>query len=103
MKSKKNVQVEESLEEVAVALSRMESPDEIRRFLSEICTDSECRDIALRWHLMKMLADGVPQRTISKELGLSLCKITRGSKYMKDDTSVFRRFVVQAMGSTQDT
>ncbi len=100
MKSKKNAQVEESLKEVAVALSEMESPDEIRRFLSEICTDSECRDIALRWHLMKMLADGVPQRTISKELGLSLCKITRGSKYMKDETSIFRRFVTKAMGAT---
>ncbi len=83
--------------EVASALSQMESPKEIRRFLGEICTDSECRDIALRWHLMKMLADSVPQRTISKDLGLSLCKITRGSKYMKDDTSIFRRFIVQTM------
>ncbi len=98
MKNGKSARVEESLMEVAGALSEMNSPNEIRRFLGEICTDSECRDIALRWHLMKMLAEGIPQRTISKELGLSLCKITRGSKYMKDETSIFRRFIVKAMG-----
>lgn len=97
MKNSQCTREEKSLLEVASALSKMESPEEIRRFLGEICTESECRDIALRWHLMKMLADGVPQRTISKELGLSLCKITRGSKYMKDATSIFRRFIVQAM------
>lgn len=95
---KKNGEIDETnLMEVAEAFAAMKSPAEVRRFLGEICTDSECRDIALRWHLMKQLAGGVPQRTIAKDLGLSLCKITRGSKYVKDETSIFRKLVFHAM------
>lgn len=82
--------------EVATALASMRSPEDVRRFLGELCTDSECRNIALRWHLMKLLAEGVPQRKIASDLGLSLCKITRGSKYVRDETSIFRRHVVKA-------
>lgn len=97
MKKKTGVIDEANMMEVAEALTSMNTPSEVRRFLSEICTDSECRDIALRWHLMKKLSDGVPQRAIARELGLSLCKITRGSKYMKDETSLFRQLVLKAM------
>ena len=88
---------EASMMEVAEAFASLKTADEVRRFLGEICTPSECRDIALRWLLMKELLNGVPQRTIAKHLGLSLCKITRGSKYMKDETSPFRRLVLRCL------
>ena len=88
---------ETSMREVAEAFASLKTAAEVRRFLGELCTPSECRDIALRWHLMKRLLDGVPQRTIAKDLGLSLCKITRGSKYMKDEASLFRRLVLRCL------
>lgn len=95
MKENRRVLIEENLQEIAVALAGMQSADEIRHFIGEIWTPTECRDIALRWLLMKLLVEGIPQRTIARDLGVSLCKITRGSKYMKDDTSVFRRVVLE--------
>jgi TrpR family trp operon transcriptional repressor len=98
MKSRKKEIDEENLMELSEALSELRSPKDVRRFLGEICTDSECRDIARRWHLMKYLAEGVPQRKIARTLNLSLCKITRGSKYIKDETSLFRNAVLKAMG-----
>ncbi|NLE41869.1 MAG: transcriptional regulator [Lentisphaerae bacterium] len=85
------------MREVAEAFASLKTADDVRRFLGELCTPSECRDIALRWHLMKRLLDGVPQRAIAKDLGLSLCKITRGSKYMKDEASLFRRLVLRCL------
>ena len=88
---------ETSMREVAEAFASLKTADDVRRFLGELCTPSECRDIALRWHLMKQLLDGVPQRAIAKDLGLSLCKITRGSKYMKDEASLFRRLVLRCL------
>ena len=97
MKNKTGAIDEANIIKVAEALASMKAASDVRRFLSEICTDSECRDIALRWHLMKKLSEGVPQRAIAKELGLSLCKITRGSKYMKNDASIFRQLVLKAM------
>ena len=88
---------ETSMREVAEAFASLKTADDVRRFLGELCTPSECRDIALRWHLMKRLLDGVPKRAIAKDLGLSLCKITRGSKYMKDEASLFRRLVLRCL------
>ena len=72
-------------------LSSISSPDEIRCFLQELLTENERLDIALRWHLLELLEEGVSQRKIADRLGVSLCKITRGSKLLKDDKSVARR------------
>ena len=88
---------EENLMELSEALARLRAPEEVRRFIEEVWTDSECRDVARRWHLMKLLAVGVPQREIAQRLKLSLCKITRGSKYIKDDTSLFRKAVMRTV------
>ena len=60
----------------------------MRRFFDEIFTSAERRDLALRWNLMKLLHAGVPQRRIAAKLGVSLCKITRGSRVLKGRGSV---------------
>jgi len=73
------------------ALSSISTPDEVRSFLQELLTDNERLDVALRWHLLELLNEGVSQRKIADELGVSLCKITRGSKILKDKESVARR------------
>lgn len=98
MKSNRHAHVEANLNELADAFAGMTDPRAVRRLLEELCTASECRDIALRWRLMKQLAEGRPQRAIARELGVSLCKITRGSKYMKDSESVFRQAVMRVLG-----
>ena len=43
---------------------------------------------------MRELLAGKSQRAIARELGLSLCKITRGAKYARDEDSLFRRAVL---------
>jgi TrpR family trp operon transcriptional repressor len=45
----------------------------------------------LRWTLLELLAGGVPQRKIAEDLQISLCKITRGSKIMKQRGAVTAR------------
>ena len=45
---------------------------------------------------MRELLAGKSQRAISRELGLSLCKITRGAKYARDEASLFRKAVLAA-------
>ena len=42
---------------------------------------------------VKLIDDGMSQRNIAKRLGLSLCKITRGSKELKKDNSAFKHFI----------
>ncbi len=81
---------------LAGVLSSIESPDEMRQFLRELLTPGEIRDITLRWTLLELLAGGVPQRKIAEDLQISLCKITRGSKIMKQRGAVTARVLREA-------
>jgi len=66
---------------------------DMEKFLMEILTENERRDLALRWELMRKLHKGTPQRAISAELGISLCKITRGSKILKSGNSIINKIL----------
>ena len=82
----------ESLNEIAGFLAKM-SEQEVRKFLDEILTSSEVSTLAKRWRIMKLLSQGVSQRVIAKKLNVSLCKVTRGAKILKDEKSVSRNLI----------
>jgi len=42
-----------------------------------------------------MLKEGRTQRAIAHELKVSLCKVTRGSKILKDKNSVITKYLVK--------
>lgn len=79
--------------ELVQILAEISDPREMEKFLNEILTENERKDLSLRWELMIKLHDGVPQRAIASELGISLCKITRGSKILKSGDSVISRLL----------
>lgn len=82
-----------NLTEISRALAAAEDPKLIEDFLYCLLTKSEADEIAKRWALVKDLAAGTPQRQIAQNLGLSLCKITRGSRELKKPGSAFRRML----------
>ncbi|MBM4165128.1 MAG: transcriptional regulator [Lentisphaerae bacterium] len=84
---------EEAVQAIASVFARVGSAAEMRRFFDEILTAAETRDLALRWLLLRKLRAGMPQRRIADELGISLCKITRGSKLLKNRKSVTVRML----------
>jgi TrpR family trp operon transcriptional repressor len=86
------------IREISKVLADITSPDDVEKFLYEILTDNERRDLSLRWELMKKLYKGVPQRSIASELGISLCRITRGSKILKSPDSVTGRLLASMPG-----
>ena len=59
----------------------------------EIFTPSELNTLRLRWMLLKMLNEGIPQREIASTLRVSLCKITRGSKLLKNSESILNEIL----------
>ena len=82
-----------ALNELSAALASVREPGGMLKFLEELHTPSELRDMALRWRLLKMLNEGRPQREIAKKLGISLCKITRGSRILKSRSSVIKKLI----------
>lgn len=79
--------------ELAAVFLRVRTRDDMERFLEEVFTRRELRDLGLRWRLMVMLRRGRTQRRIAADLGISLCKITRGARVLKDTRSVVRRLI----------
>jgi len=78
------------LHEIAASLAAIGDAALIRRFLESLLTPREREEIAGRWELVKLLERGESQRHVAKRLGMSLCKITRGSRELKKRDSAFK-------------
>ena len=78
--------------DIAAVLADLNNRSSIRHFLDALLTPPEKARIGLRWRLVCLLSAGVPQRVIAKKLGISLCKITRGSRELKIKPA-FRKIV----------
>lgn len=83
-----------ALKELAAVLANTRAPAAMRNLLEALLTPQERARLALRWRLVCLLASGMHQRTIARKLGISLCKITRGSRELKQ-RPVFRQKVNQ--------
>ena len=70
------------------AVLSLDSLEDVGQFFSDMFTPAELEDLSLRWKLLMDLHQGVTQRKISEKYGISLCKITRGSKLLKSKDTV---------------
>ena len=81
------------IRQMAEILARIEDPKLIEGFLRCLLTPHEAADVSGRWELVKRLDKGMSQRTIAHDLGMSLCKITRGSRELKRPGSALKRVI----------
>jgi TrpR family trp operon transcriptional repressor len=88
--------------EIAAVLARLRDPELIAGFLRAILTRRELEEVGGRWELVKLLARGDSQRSIAKQLGMSLCKITRGSRELKKRNSAFARVLGEYLNITKE-
>ena len=77
-----------NIKEISKIISNLKNDKEIYQVLNELLTDSEIDVLSKRWQILKMLTNGATQREIAKDLGVSLCKVTRGSKLLKENSIV---------------
>ena len=82
-----------SIKEISKIINEMKSSKEVFNFLLEILTNSEVETLSKRWRIVKMLKEGKSQREIAKELQVSLCKVTRGAKILKNKNSVITKIL----------
>ena len=71
----------------------MNDKKDLRQFVLEILTESELADLSKRWRIIKMLNSGYTQREIAKELNVSLCKVTRGAKILKNKNAIVKKYL----------
>lgn len=78
---------------VAEVLASISDSKEMQQLLQELLTEKELDALQLRWELMRQLKEGKTQREIARDLHVSLCKVTRGNKILKDTNSVTNRML----------
>ena len=88
-----------AIDQISAVLAKIDDRKLIRDFLICILTGYEIKEIAGRWELVKLLHGGMSQRKIADRLGMSLCKITRGSKELKKKGSAFKAVLEDYVGS----
>jgi len=82
-----------AMNELCRALSLAHDPRLIGEFLACLLTPTELREVSSRWALVREIDAGTTQREIARKMGLSLCKITRGSKELKKENSPFKKMI----------
>src|ERR1700740_3012188 len=85
MKSHRNISPrQEALAErnLYTALAALQSPEECRAFLRDLCTPAEIQAIADRWSVVEYLQRGLPYREIHRLTGVSVTTIGRVARFL---------------------
>ncbi|MEM8815703.1 MAG: YerC/YecD family TrpR-related protein [Pseudomonadota bacterium] len=66
------------------ALISLESTDECRSFLKDLCTPAELQALVDRWQVVELLEQDLPYRRIHDLTGVSVTTIGRVARFLAD-------------------
>ena len=69
--------------DLAAALASLRDADEALRFLRDLCTVNELRELAARWEVARLLDEGVSYHDISERTGASSATISRVNQWLR--------------------
>lgn len=64
-------------------------------FLRDLLTPAEIETLGERWEIIKQLANGKSQRSISESVGASVTTVSRGNRQLKYGEGGFQRALEQ--------
>jgi TrpR-related protein YerC/YecD len=73
------------------AILRLDDRDEAERFLRDLCTLGELRDMAQRWAVVRLLDAGLHYAEISRATGASTATITRIASWLNHGEGGYRQ------------
>jgi TrpR-related protein YerC/YecD len=66
------------------AIASLRNPDEVERFLRDLCTRSELDAMAHRWEVAKLLEEGLPYLEIARRAHASTTTVTRVAQWLRN-------------------
>ena len=72
------------------AILRLETREEAERFVRDLCTLNEIRDMSQRWAVVRLLDAGMHYAQISRETGASTATITRIASWLHHGEGGYR-------------
>lgn len=83
------------------ALGSLQTTDEIRRFLADLCTPGEINAFAERWAIARLLDAGeLGYREISAATGASTTTVARVARFLKQERHQGYRIVLDRLEGT---
>jgi TrpR-related protein YerC/YecD len=89
------------VDELIAALLRLGDEDEAARFLRDLCTLGELRDLAQRWAVVRRLDAGEHYAAISRETGASTATITRIASWLNHGEGGYRAALDRLSGARE--
>ena len=71
-------------EELFGAIASLRTPDEVERFLRDLCTRSELDAMAHRWEVATLLEQGLPYLEVARRAHASTTTVTRVSQWLRN-------------------
>jgi TrpR-related protein YerC/YecD len=87
MKTHQNVSPRQELlaeRSLAITLAALQTPEEYRAFLRDLCTPAELQAMADRWAVVECLRRKLPYRAIHRLTGVSVTTIGRVARFLAD-------------------
>jgi len=83
------------------AILQLETREEAERFVRDLCTLNEIRDMAQRWAVVRLLDAGMHYAQISRETGASTATITRIASWLHHGEGGYRE-ALERLKTTRD-
>ncbi len=78
------------LDDLAGAFLALETRDEAKRFLRDLCTLPELEALTHRWQIARLVEEGVPYLEIAQRVPTSTATVTRVAQWVRHGSGGYR-------------
>ena len=84
---------QEKIDELFTTLMKIESLEDYRIFMNDLCTPGEVEAMANRWQVAKLLSQGITYREISMMTKVSMATVTRVARFLSCEGSGYKKYL----------
>ena len=86
------------INDLYTAINLLETPDEIKRFMVDLCTPGELNAFAERWAIARLLEEGsLSYRDISSQTGASTTTVARVARFLRQEPHQGYKIILDRM------
>ncbi len=93
----------DEIRELGEAFVALRNGDEALRFLRDLCTVNELKELGQRWHVARLLDQGTSYHEISDQTGASSATISRVAQWLRYGRDGYRLLIDRSPGARGDT
>jgi len=93
----------EAEEALCDALVSLQTTEECRNFLRDLCTPAELQALVDRWQVVELLENGLTYRQINDLTGVSVTTIGRVARFLTDGYGGYRAAIERSANPTSST